>query len=275
MLYHLFEYLDQSGVPLAGLCQYITFRALAAIIISLVISMLFGGRIINYLRRLQIGETVRDLGLAGQKEKQCTPTMGGIIIIMAIIVPCLLLAKLDSTYIILMLIATIWMGAIGFLDDYIKIFKKDKEGLKGRFKIMGQVGLGLLVGLVMFKNDEVVLRMDAGTALEQRYDIVEYVNLPSPNDPLDTLKLANVKTTLTNIPFIAGNNFDYASIAFFLDKNSRQTVGWVLFILLVIFIVTAVSNAANLCRATRYSRITWIFSISPVRRSWSYSPPVS
>ncbi len=233
MLYYLFEWLEKFDWSGAGVFRYISFRALTAVFISLIISIFFGERIIKILRRMQIGETVRDLGLDGQKEKQGTPTMGGVIIIMSILIPCLLLAKLDNIYIILMIIATIWMGIIGFLDDYIKVFKKDKEGLKGRFKILGQIGLGLLVGVVMFMSNEVVVRVDQETANKQGYHVIE--TLGNGN--------VNVKTTLTNVPFLKGNNFDYADI---LPFNNSQRLGWIIFILLTIFIVTAVSNAANL-----------------------------
>ena len=244
MLYYLFKYLSEIGYPGVGVFEYITFRALAAVVVSLLISLVFGGRLIKYLQKLQIGETVRDLGLDGQKAKQGTPTMGGIIIIMAILIPTLLFCKLDNIYVIVMIVATIWMGAIGFLDDYIKVFKKDKEGLQGRFKILGQVGLGLLVGLVMFLSDEVVVRMDAGQAAKYGYEqIGEVKEILNESGDLDTV--ANVKTTMTNVPFLKGNEFDYADILPFFGDNS-QLVGWIIFILAVIFIVTAVSNAANL-----------------------------
>ncbi len=246
MLYYLFKYLSENGTPGAGVFEYITFRALAAIVISLLISLVFGGKLIKYLQKLQIGETIRDLGLEGQKAKQGTPTMGGIIIIMAILIPCLLLCKLDNIYVILMIMATIWMGAIGFIDDYIKVFKKDKEGLKGRFKIMGQIGLGLLVGLVMFLSDEVVVRVDAKTAVKHGYEVVSSYKLATPNNTLDSIQVANVKTTMTNVPFLKDNKFDYADILPFLSDNGQQIAGWIFFILAVIFIVTAVSNAANL-----------------------------
>ncbi len=242
MLYYLFEWLEKFDWSGAGVFRYISFRALAAVFISLMISIVFGGKIIDYLRRMQVGETVRDLGLKGQIEKQGTPTMGGIIIIMSILIPCLLLAKLDNIYIILMIIATVWMGIIGFLDDYIKVFKKDKEGLQGKFKILGQIGLGLLVGLVMFMSNEVVVRVSPDFAETQGYEVVEFKPVVSKNQ-LDTTLMANVKTTLTNVPFMVGNNFDYADL---LPFSNSQRAGWVIFILLTIFIVTAVSNAANL-----------------------------
>ncbi len=244
MLYYIFEYLDEQGLAGAGVFRYISFRAIAAAVLSLIISILLGGRIIRYLQKLQVGETIRDLGLAGQKEKQGTPTMGGILIIMAIIIPCLLVAKLDNIYIILMLIATVWMGMIGFVDDYIKVFKKDKEGLKGRFKILGQLGFGLLIGIVMCMSDEIVVKVPATVAADQGYEVVETYKEPIKGT-VDSVTYAHVKTTLTNIPFVKGNKFDYADVLPFLGNNA-QTVGWILFIMLVVFIVTAVSNAANL-----------------------------
>jgi len=246
MLYYLFKYLRETydwwGT---GVFEYISFRALAAIIISLLISLVFGGKLIKYLQKLQIGETVRDLGLEGQKAKQGTPTMGGVIIILAILVPTLLLCKLDNIYVILMIMSTIWMGVIGFIDDYIKVFKKDKEGLKGRFKILGQIGLGLLVGIVMYTSDEVVVRIDADKANEYGYEIISQKNIAVDDCGIDSMLVANVKTTMTNVPFLKGNKFDYADILPFFGKHN-QLVGWIIFIIAVIFIVTAVSNAANL-----------------------------
>jgi phospho-N-acetylmuramoyl-pentapeptide-transferase len=240
MLYYLFDYIEKnfqwSG---AGLWQYVTFRAGAAIIISLLISMVFGGNIIRFLKRLQVGESVRDLGLAGQKEKEGTPTMGGFIIIMAILVPCLLVARLDNIYIILMLLATIWMGVIGFIDDYIKVFKKNKKGLSGKFKILGQVGLGLIVGLAMLFSDQVVVRVSAEDAVIGNYEVVESKTDANGDE------WAYVKTTLTNVPFFKNNNFDYKQILWFLGENASVWV-WAVFIPIVIFIVTSVSNAANL-----------------------------
>ncbi len=244
MLYHLFTWLEKHDVTGAGLFQYVSFRAGMAIIISLLISMVFGGRIIKFLRKLQVGETVRDLGLQGQKEKEGTPTMGGVIIIMAILIPCLLLAKLDNIYIVLMLASTIWMGIIGFVDDYIKVFKKDKEGLKGKFKIIGQIGLGLIIGLTMYFNDEIVVRMDLETAERYDYEVIEYIPIID-EVALDTTYVANVKTTSTNVPFLKGNRFDYSDLVPFLGDHA-QTGGWILYILLIIVVVTAVSNAANL-----------------------------
>jgi phospho-N-acetylmuramoyl-pentapeptide-transferase len=247
MLIYLFEWLEGLlGDDPARLMQYISFRAGVAVILSLIISMLFGGRIIRYLQKQQVGETVRDLGLDGQKKKQGTPTMGGVIIIMAIIIPCLLMADLSNVYIILMLITTIWMAAIGFLDDYIKVFRKNKEGLAGKFKILGQVGLGLLVALVMLMSEDIVVRMDVAKAEEagflekQRVSEIEVVKIGNRE-----VQKANYKTALTNVPFIKGNNLDYARLLP-LNKDLAQRYAWILFVPFVIFVVTAVSNAANL-----------------------------
>jgi phospho-N-acetylmuramoyl-pentapeptide-transferase len=232
----------------AGLVQYITFRAGIAAIFSLIISMVFGGRIIRYLHRLQVGETVRDLGLVGQKQKQGTPTMGGVIIIMAILLPCLLLADLQNVYIVLLIVSTVWMAAIGFVDDYIKVFKKSKEGLRGIFKVMGQIGLGLLIALTMIAHEDVVVRMEVEEAGALGYTqlVGDTIDIPADRGllPGPTDK-ADYKTNLTNVPFLKGNRFDYAwLLPLPLEKASRWV--WLLFVPLVIFIVTAVSNAANL-----------------------------
>ena len=245
MLYHIFDLLQEKyDIPGAGLFQYISFRAGLAIILSLVISMLLGGRIIKFLRKQQIGETIRDLGLEGQNEKAGTPTMGGVIIILATLVPALLLARLDNVYVILMIIVTVWMALIGFTDDYIKVFKKDKGGLKGRTKVLGQVVLGLIVGLVMLSSDQVVVRMSPAEAELGGYEILERVNInPRTNQP--TKESVYVKTTLTNVPFIKGNNLDYTTFLWFLKDNASKWV-WVIFLPLIIIIVTAVSNGANL-----------------------------
>ena len=214
MLIYLIDWLENifGNVPGAGLFDYITFRAGFAVIISLLISMVFGKKIINYLRKLQIGESVRELGLEGQIQKQGTPTMGGLIIIMAILIPCLLVARLDNVYIILMIITTIWIALIGFIDDYIKVFKKDKKGLKGKFKIMGQVGLGLIVALTFVINKDIVVRMDQSAALEiglseddRRGDLI-----PVKNAKGETIYKGDYKTNLTNVPFFKGNRLDYS-----------------------------------------------------------------
>ena len=243
MIYNLAEWLEINyDIPLMGLFKYITFRAGLAIVISLIVSMLFGGKIIAKLRALQVGETVRDLGLAGQKKKEGTPTMGGVMIILAILVPCLLLADLSNVYVLLMVLATVWMGAIGFIDDYIKVFKKNKEGLSGWFKVIGQIVFGLIVALTMLSSDEMVVRLDYDEAVANEYNIVETVEVEQDDE---TIKYAYVKSTLTNIPFLKDKRFSYDQVLFFLGDNAEKFV-WIIFIPIVIFIVTAVSNAANL-----------------------------
>jgi len=239
MLYYLFDYLEKEfGMSGAGLFQFISFRAGLAVIFSLIISMIFGGRIIKWLKRQQIGETVRDLGLAGQKEKEGTPTMGGIIILMAIIIPCLLTSKLHNIYILLMLISTAWMGTIGFIDDYIKVFKKNKKGLSGKFKVLGQVGLGLIIALAMLYNNDVVVQMDSNLALERGYEIVKTISTDAGN-------IAWAKTTLTDVPFLKNGEFDYAVLLNFVTDNAGDLV-WIIYVPFIIFLVTAVSNGANL-----------------------------
>ena len=244
MLYHLFEYLDNAyQFPGAGLFRYISFRAGMGIIISLIISMIIGNRIIKYLARRQVGEKIRDLGLHGQKEKEGTPTMGGIIIILATLVPCALMAKLDNIYIIVMFIVTIWMATIGYIDDYIKVFKNNKQGLKKRFKIAGQVGLGLIIGAIMLFHDSVVVRLDPEFAREQKYEVTKEVEALQSDGTIKTM--VHAKTTLTNVPFLKGNRLDYRWFLSFLGDRSRDWV-WILFVPLTILIVTAVSNGANL-----------------------------
>ncbi|MGZ2371286.1 phospho-N-acetylmuramoyl-pentapeptide-transferase [Ancylomarina sp. YFZ004] len=244
MLYYLFKYLHELDFPGAGMFDYISFRAALSIITSLLIATVFGKKIIYYLQKQQIGEIVRDLGLAGQIEKKGTPTMGGIIILISILVPVLLFAKLDNIYIILMIITTVWLGLIGFIDDYIKVFKKDKEGLKGRFKIAGQVGLGLIVGLTLYMNDDVVIRERANI-----YDIgtqTEIVDEGFVADRADaTAMTKDIKSTKTTIPFFKNNEFDYESLVRFGGEYS-SILAWILFIIVTIFIVTAVSNGANM-----------------------------
>ncbi len=233
MLYYLFDYLDTHfDLPGTGVFQYITFRSGAAVLLSLLLSMVFGKRIINFIRQKQIGETIRELGLEGQNQKAGTPTMGGIIIIFATLIPVLLFAKLDNIYVILLIITTLWMGVIGFLDDYIKVFKKNKEGLKGRFKVVGQVGLGLLVGSVMYFNDSITIRTNTKANIAQS----------------ETGTLVNTideKSTATTIPFFKNNEFDYAEIIAWVGDDYRN-YAWLIFIPIVILIVTAVSNGANL-----------------------------
>ena len=234
MLYHLFHYLDKIfDIPGGRLFNFISFRAGLAFILSLLLSTMFGRRIIDYLQKKQIGETIRDLGLEGQMSKKGTPTMGGIIIIIAILVPTLLLADIANIYVILMIVTTVWMGLIGFLDDYIKVFRKNKEGLKGRFKIVGQVGLGLIIGLTMYFSPSLVIRENIEVkGATQRVENVLYSK-------------HNVKSTKTTIPFVKNNNFNYAD-AFKSFGEKAQDYGWILFVIVTIFIVTAVSNGANL-----------------------------
>ncbi|RAR47839.1 phospho-N-acetylmuramoyl-pentapeptide-transferase [Flavobacterium lacus] len=235
MLYYLFEYLDKSlDVPGTGVFQYITFRSGLAVLLSLLISTIFGKRIINFLRNQQVGETVRELGLEGQTQKAGTPTMGGLIIIMATLIPVILLAKLDNIYIILLVVTTLWMGTIGFIDDYIKIFKKDKQGLKGKFKVIGQVGLGLIVGSVLYFNPGVTVRKDT-----------QLTNVQTTTQAVINPASLEEKSTSTTIPFFKNNEFDYADLLSFLG-DGYETWAWLIFIPIVIFIITAVSNGANL-----------------------------
>ncbi len=249
MLIELIEWLNSifGKIPGSGLFQYVTFRAGVATILSLIISMLFGGRIINYMRRLQIGENVRDLGLHGQKQKEGTPTMGGVIIIMAILIPCMLMARLDNVYIILMVISTTWMGLIGFIDDYIKVFRQNKAGLSGKFKIMGQIVLGVIISVTMLLSDQVVVRMNVKEAKALEIDQFQVGDTRVINSLEGKPEMkGDYKTNLTNIPFIKGNHLDYAWLIPGVDKPTSHKWVWLLFIPLVVFIVTAVSNAANL-----------------------------
>jgi len=240
MLYYLFEYLEKEfQFPGASLFGYITFRAAVAMILSLLISIIYGKRIINYLNKKQVGETIRDLGLEGQNEKVGTPTMGGIIIILATLIPVLLVAKLDNIYIILLLITTIWMGIIGFVDDYIKKFKNDKDGLKGRFKILGQVGLGIIVGATLFFHQDVTIK--------EKLPLVEQQQILEENPNVSRFELLKTeeKSTKTTIPFVKGNEFDYADLITWINPGLEK-YAWLVFILVVIFIIAAVSNGANL-----------------------------
>jgi phospho-N-acetylmuramoyl-pentapeptide-transferase len=237
MLYYLFKYLEESHQsPGASLFGFITFRAAVAIILSLMISTIFGKRIIRFLQKQQVGETIRDLGLEGQKEKAGTPTMGGLIIILSTLIPVVLLAKLDNIYIILLLITTLWMGVIGFIDDYIKKFKNDKEGLKGRFKVLGQIGLGIIVGTTLYFHDDVTIKekipanMQVETAASQQSTIQFY---------------PETKSTKTTIPFVKSNEFNYADLITWIHPGLEKHA-WIVFVLVVIFIITAVSNGANL-----------------------------
>lgn len=237
MLYYLFEYLDvEYQLTGAGVFKYITFRTAMAVITSLVISLLFGKRIINFIRAKQVGEEVRNLGLQGENQKAGTPTMGGLIILGSIIIPTLLFARLDNIYIILLLVTTIWTGLIGFLDDYIKVFKKDKKGLKGKFKVIGQVGLGAIVGSMLYFHPDVTIRQKAAPSSS---DSIEQLaqRLPVFND--------EEKSTKTTIPFVKNNELDYSAPLRWINPSWGH-LGWIIFIPLVIFIVTAVSNGANL-----------------------------
>jgi phospho-N-acetylmuramoyl-pentapeptide-transferase len=242
MLYYLFDYLDSIDFPGAGLFQFISFRAALALITSLVVSIVFGKRLINLLRRQQIGETVRDLGLAGQIEKSGTPTMGGIIILSAIFIPTLLFAKLHNIYVITMLIATIWLGLIGFLDDYIKVFKKNKEGLKGRFKIVGQIGVGLIVGCILYFNNDVRVhkKVPVTYQLTQDETVVTHKHTEFSKD--SNSMWIETRDMTTTVPFVKGNEFNYN----WLIGDTQKSYGWMLFIPIVIFIVIAVSNGANM-----------------------------
>lgn len=245
MFYYLFQFLEkQFKFPGAGVFQYISFRAAMALIVSLLISMVLGKRIINLLQRKQVGETIRDLGLDGQLKKKGTPTMGGLIIISAIVIPTLLFAKWNNVYIILMLLTTVWLGAIGFLDDYIKVFKKHKEGLAGKFKVLGQVGIGLIVGITLYFNNDVVVRDRVHSSGKSAYTI-EVVNDTSHTALLPQYSTEDTKSMKTTIPFVKNNEFDYSWLLSFLG-NGFQKWAWLIFIPIVIIIVTAVSNGANI-----------------------------
>ena len=235
MLYYLFDYLEsQFQFPGAGLFQFITFRAAAAFILALLLSTIYGKRIINFLRKKQVGESIRDLGLEGQIQKSGTPTMGGLIIIFSTLIPVLLLTQLDNIYIIILVITTVWMGLIGFLDDFIKVFKKDKEGLKGKFKVLGQVGLGLIVGSILYFNDQVTIKEQ----LPEEQQVVQH------HGKVQIFGDAH-KSTKTTVPFFKNNELDYTSFLSFLGEG-HERYGWLVFILVTIFIVTGVSNGANL-----------------------------
>jgi len=235
MLYYLFEYLNKTlNIPGTGVFQYITFRSALAVLLSLMISTIYGKRIIAFLRNQQVGETVRELGLEGQNEKAGTPTMGGLIIIIATLIPVLLLTKLNNIYIILLIVTTLWMGTIGFIDDYIKIFKKDKQGLKGIFKVIGQVGLGLIVGSVLYLHPGVTLRKEMPKTIA-----INQTENTFSQQPLEE------KSTATTIPFFKNNEFDYAELLAWTGEG-YENWAWLVFIPIVIFIITAVSNGANL-----------------------------
>ncbi|WP_159948994.1 phospho-N-acetylmuramoyl-pentapeptide-transferase [Polaribacter septentrionalilitoris] len=235
MLYYLFEYLENEfSFPGASVFQFITFRAAAAFVLSILISAIYGKRIIDFLRKQQVGETVRDLGLEGQKQKSGTPTMGGIIIILATLIPAVLLTKLDNIYIILLIVTTVWMGMIGFLDDYIKVFKKDKAGLKGKFKVLGQVGLGVIVGSMLYFND--------GVTIKEQLPVEQQV---VQNNGRKKVFGEAHKSTKTTVPFFKNNELEYSKALSFLG-DGYEKYGWIIFIFITVFIVTGVSNGANL-----------------------------
>src|SRR5690349_3301336 len=236
MLYYLFEYLNKLDFPGAGVFQYISFRAGMAAFLSLLITITFGKNLINYLRKKQVGEDIRDLGLEGQIQKKGTPTMGGFIIIAAILIPTLLFAKVDNVYIVLLLITTVWLGLIGFLDDYIKVFKKDKKGLAGKFKVVGQVGLGLIVGLTLYFSKEVVVREPATAA-----EITAIQANEIQGDEGANVRYKDVKSMRTTVPFMKNNELDYNNVPFLPDEYT-----WIVYTLVVIVVITAVSNGANI-----------------------------
>jgi phospho-N-acetylmuramoyl-pentapeptide-transferase len=244
MLYYLFIWLhDAFDFPGAGVFQYISFRAALALITSLFISLIIGKRLIGYLRKKQVGETIRDLGLEGQTAKQGTPTMGGLIILAAILIPTLLLAKLHNIYVLLILISTIWLGIIGFLDDYIKVFRKDKKGLAGKFKIMGQIGLGLIVGTTMFFSKDIVIREK--NARQAFVPSSELFNVEGNSDRAKMFTNIPTKSTKTTIPFLKNNEFDYSVLISWIGNDYRKWT-FLIFIPIIIFIIIAVSNGANL-----------------------------
>lgn len=246
MLYYLFAYLNEHfNLPGAGVFQYISFRAALALITSLIISLLFGKLIIGYLQKMQVGETVRDLGLTGQNEKQGTPTMGGLIILAAILIPTILFARLINVYVIIMIVTTVWLGVIGFIDDYIKVFKKDKAGLAGKFKILGQIGLGLIIGFTLYFNPNVVVkeRLVKDTITEKHQSANVYADM-QPNEIIHYSPNA-IKSTKTTIPFIKNHEFDYSSLITWMGSG-LQRYAWLVFIPIVMLIITSVSNGANI-----------------------------
>ena len=243
MLYHLFDYLqDTYNMPGAGVFQYISFRASMAVILSLIISLVFGKTLIEKLRHMQAAETIRTLGLKGEEAKRGTPTMGGLIILAAILIPTLLFAKLNNVYILLMIFSTIWLGLIGFIDDYIKVYKKNKGGLAGRFKVVGQVGLGIIVALVLHFNDNVVVREQYKVATVQ--EAPEGVDVKNINGQLMYFK--DVKSTTTTLPFMKSHEIDYSKLLFWMDDEGANKWSWVVLMLVAVVVITAVSNGANL-----------------------------
>lgn len=236
MLYYLYEYLTANGIHIPGLnlLRYISFRAAISVLMSLGIAMIYGKKIINYLRRKQMGELVRDLGLDGQKQKEGTPTMGGLIIILATLIPVLLFTRIFNIYIVLLLVSVIWMGAIGFIDDYLKKVKKNKDGLSGKFKIIGQVGLGLIIGVTMYFHPDI--------AIKRKYADAQIVN----RNNVEKNFMAQEKSTISTVPFFKNNEFDYSQILFWMNEKEQEENAWMVFIPIVIFIITAVSNGANI-----------------------------
>uniref|UniRef100_UPI003FEFB7C5 phospho-N-acetylmuramoyl-pentapeptide- transferase n=1 Tax=Butyricimonas faecalis TaxID=2093856 RepID=UPI003FEFB7C5 len=243
MFYHIFDYLEQFDFPGAGMFQYITFRSACAVILSLLIATVVGKRIIRILQKQQVGEEIRDLGLEGQMQKKGTPTMGGVIILLAILVPVILFARLDNVYIQLMIVSTIWLGLIGFLDDYIKVFRKHKEGLKGRFKVIGQVGLGLIVGVTLYVSDDVLIREKV--SISEVGVVTSTVDEEFVAENSHMVLTKDIKSTKTTIPFFKNNEFDYAWFGALFGDYAEE-IGWIVFIIITIIIVTAVSNGANL-----------------------------
>ena len=243
MFYHIFDYLEQFDFPGAGMFQYITFRSACAVILSLLIATVVGKRIIRILQKQQVGEEIRDLGLEGQMQKKGTPTIGGVIILLAILVPVILFARLDNVYIQLMIVSTIWLGLIGFLDDYIKVFRKHKEGLKGRFKVIGQVGLGLIVGVTLYVSDDVLIREKV--SISEVGVVTSTVDEGFVSENSQTVLTKDIKSTKTTIPFFKNNEFDYAWFGALFGDYAEE-IGWIVFIIITIVIVTAVSNGANL-----------------------------
>lgn len=244
MLYYLFTYLDQFDFPGAGMFNYISFRAALAIITSLIISLFMGKRIIRFLQKKQVGEEIRDLGLQGQMEKKGTPTMGGLIILASVVIPVLLFAKITNIYIIILLITTVWLGIMGFIDDYIKVFKKDKKGMKGKFKIIGQVSLGLIVGAMIYFSNDIVLREKVH--IEKAGNVSEKGENESSFETHSVYLSNDVKSTKTTLPFVKNNEFDYEYIIWFLPEPMRKKWMWLVYIIAITFIITAVSNGANL-----------------------------
>lgn len=236
MLYYLYEYLTEHGIYIPGLnlLRYISFRAAISVLLSLLIAMVFGKKIINYLRNKQMGELVRDLGLDGQKQKEGTPTMGGLIIILATLIPVLLFTRIFNIYIVILIISVVWMGAIGFIDDYLKKVKKNKDGLSGKFKVIGQVGLGLIIGVTMFFHPDITVKRKYSDATVINRNNVEQNFMPEE------------KSTISTVPFTKNNEFDYSGILFWMSPEEAEEWSWIVFIPIVIFIVTAVSNGANI-----------------------------